>query len=419
VQSSDIPHIEWPEGVSEAQKEALIDVLCSYDKAISDFENDHRVIFPSDSERHRLFFASEKKWSKQWAVRGSCMQPGCPAKSISRSHTIPMSASIKKISENGHVMVPRFREGQVEVVPVGIRDASTFPGFCAVHEAQFADFESKKQMTEVEHFYLQAFRTVCREIHTKHHHRLKTEEMLRDYRQLRELYMFTRLKQAKGGASVDPKSLKFDGDELEGRANDQIKSLADNLIELNKLCDMIYGDLKSATDEIFMVAANLDIELPVCLSGISTLHYRRLDVERQALCFIAIIPNEAGTQLIMGAAREHEEIIRHYMQDDTSPAVLERLESWMCHGSDHWFITPSEWEVIPQARKRAICDRILDTDFSIADSVEFSVLDGSRRYLLALAEAQLQAGRFPPEEVDGVRDLIDLEKRKLAWLPPS
>jgi hypothetical protein len=94
------------------------------------------------------------------------MHPDCSNPSVGRSHAIPMGVSIKQIAEKGHVVTPRFRENGVEVVDIGVRDASTSAGFCELHEGQLADFESKKQMTTAEHFYRRAFRTICREIYT-------------------------------------------------------------------------------------------------------------------------------------------------------------------------------------------------------------------------------------------------------------
>ena len=88
------------------------------------------------------------------------MHDGCTNTSIPRSNTISLSSSIRLIAEHNHVVTTQFREGVVELVSVGVREASTFPGFCDEHEALFSDFETKKQMTTAEHFGLQAFHTV-------------------------------------------------------------------------------------------------------------------------------------------------------------------------------------------------------------------------------------------------------------------
>jgi hypothetical protein len=77
------------------------------------------------------------------------MHPDCSNPSVGRSHAIPMGVSIKQIAEKGHVVTPRFRENGVEVVDIGVRDCVTSAGFCELHEGQFADFESKKNISIV------------------------------------------------------------------------------------------------------------------------------------------------------------------------------------------------------------------------------------------------------------------------------
>ena len=82
-------------------------------------EKDHTVIFPSDAERNRRFYGLLKRWSNAWS------RPG-----------------------------PRVGENGLQLVPMGLRQASTFPGFCEEHEAEFAAFETKREMTEEAHFGL-------------------------------------------------------------------------------------------------------------------------------------------------------------------------------------------------------------------------------------------------------------------------
>jgi hypothetical protein len=68
----------------------LRDVLREFDDAISEFERDRTVIFPSKGERLRLFFASQKTWTKRWSKLSQRMHPDCSNPSVGRSHAIPM-----------------------------------------------------------------------------------------------------------------------------------------------------------------------------------------------------------------------------------------------------------------------------------------------------------------------------------------
>ena len=74
------------------------------------------------------------------------------------------------------------------------------------------------------------------------------------------------------------------------------------------------------------------------------------------------------------------------------------------------------WAAIPEARQRAICDRILEP-LSLADRAPFSVLDGPRRQIVSFAESQLAKGAIPGEEVEQVKQTIAEERAKLDYVP--
>jgi len=416
--TSEPVEINWPEGMDEEERENLRGALIAYDEALKDFEADHRIVFPSDAERNRQFYGFLKKSAKAWAKPGPCMYDGCTKTSIPRSHTISLSSSIRLIAENNHVVTPQFREGVVELVSVGVREASTFPGFCDEHEALFSDFETKKQMTTAEHFGLQAFRTVCREIYTKRHHRKRTEELRADYRKLREEYVVGRLKKAHTGTQpFNVSGLRFENDPIETKFVEALNDIQTDLPQLENLYRAILNDLQNGTDGVAMFVQSLDVQLPVCLSGLGVLNYMDKDVRKRALCFLAIIPEAGDTKIMLGATSEHEGIVRLHFHDKSSPAFLERLESWMIYGSDHWFMTPSAWAAIPEGRQRAIREELLET-LSLADPVPFSLLDGLRKQIVSLIEQQLASGAIPSQDIVRVKELLDREEAKLAYVAP-
>jgi hypothetical protein len=274
-------------------------------------------------------------------------------------------------------------------------------------------------MTTAEHFYLQAFRTLCREIYTQRHHKKKLEEGLDDYRRLREAFIILRLKMVQGLTPIDIKGVEFESDALEDCALEHLNSISKNLVDLDDLYHGILDELKGGAGRISMIAATFDNSLPVCLSGIGVLPYQEGNLAKKALCFLAIIPEATETKIFIGAAKEHDPALKAYLSDESSLALLEHLESWICHGSDHWFMTPSAWDALPQTRKDAICERILDPLPSIAEPVEFSVLDSSRNHILAFAKTQLRNGGFASNKIDEVGKLIAEEEAKLNWAARS
>ena len=88
----------------------------------------------------------------------------------------------------------------------------------------------------------------------------------------------------------------------------------------------------------------------------------------------------------------------------------------MCHGSDHWYMTPSAWHAIPEPRQKVILKRILNPEPSIGEPVDFSILDGPRKHIIELIEQALSRGDFPTAQFPQIHQLLDREKGKFGDL---
>ena len=355
------PDIEWPPDIDPEERAKLAKIVHALDRAMTDFNADPKSIFPSNAIRQQLFYGSKRRWAKAWDSAGTCMFPTCTKRSLVRSHTIPMSASIKLIAEDGHVVAPQLTDRGVEALPIGIREASTFPGFCHEHEQTFFEFESQKEMTEGRHYILQAFRTLCRELFRMRHHKQKLESGLAEYRGLRKGFIAKRIREIAPLDQLEITEASFQDDEIETRVVEAVQLLTDDIAILERYYNQLSIDvIKGSTSSgISFVVATFDIQLPVCLSGIGVLNYSVDTHPQRALCLLAIIPEPGKTKIIYGSADEHMPALETLYRDQSSPAVLEMLESWMCHGSDHWFITPSEWAEISESRKAAALNLLL------------------------------------------------------------
>jgi hypothetical protein len=83
----------------------------------------------------------------------NCMYPTCIDNSIKKSHIIPKSLVLEKISTNGHFIEPSFND-QSETYSfkkVGINQASTFSGFCEEHESGGQIW--KRQKNNITNYY--------------------------------------------------------------------------------------------------------------------------------------------------------------------------------------------------------------------------------------------------------------------------
>ncbi len=112
-------------------------------------------------------------------VRGYCLHPSASPETCSpkiiRAHTVQRQGGLAAIAEDGHVISPKlgfediFRnDGKIVPRLHGVRDASTFMGFCGIHDdALFAPIEKGSFTLDSEAAFLLSFRAICYELYTK------------------------------------------------------------------------------------------------------------------------------------------------------------------------------------------------------------------------------------------------------------
>lgn len=122
-----------------------------------------------DLEAHSKHIKSKKTCSVKNLFSGEC------SSNIINAHTISKSGSLKEISENGHVMGTKpslssliKSEGKLTLEKVGINKASTFTGFCSVHDKNiFSPLEDEEIKLSDKQLFLLAYRGFCRELFCK------------------------------------------------------------------------------------------------------------------------------------------------------------------------------------------------------------------------------------------------------------
>ena len=134
---------------------------------------------------------ADKKFRQAFSTK-TCLAPDswrneCDSQ-ISQAHTVPKSGSLKRIARDGQVYslfkpsLENLEKNQGVVVPKlrGIRQASTFAGFCARHDnAIFAPLEKKPFSGTPEQCFLLGYRALAREIYNKRA-AVKTLDIMRD-----------------------------------------------------------------------------------------------------------------------------------------------------------------------------------------------------------------------------------------------
>ncbi|MFH0957361.1 MAG: SEC-C domain-containing protein [Pseudomonadota bacterium] len=123
-------------------------------------------------------FDIEAKVRKHFSSK-YCLHPlaqhGLCKGDIIRAHTIQRTGGLDAVAENNHVygFKPSFsnlkrNNGFVSPQLIGVRTASTFSGFCQLHDSKtFAPIEQQSFVGTSEQCFLHSYRGLCREVFTK------------------------------------------------------------------------------------------------------------------------------------------------------------------------------------------------------------------------------------------------------------
>lgn len=122
----------------------------------------------------RLLFELNEQYSKGYCSHPDAGVDSC-SQSIIRAHTIQRSGGLKEITESGHVMSVKAgvqgifdNDGQIDPILDGVRGASTFNGFCNLHDtALFRPVETGSPTLSSESIFLLTFRAIAYELYTK------------------------------------------------------------------------------------------------------------------------------------------------------------------------------------------------------------------------------------------------------------
>lgn len=139
-----------------------------YKRCHMDREKQEPVSVWQVAKEHRKAFSTK-----------DCLAPA-PMKSncsgtVVKAHTVPKSGSLQQIARNDHLysFIPSLENmikynGRLQPELIGINRASTFTGFCSIHDSKiFSKIESQPFEGSQEQCFLLAYRALAREIYTK------------------------------------------------------------------------------------------------------------------------------------------------------------------------------------------------------------------------------------------------------------
>ena len=394
-------------------------VARALDQISDEYEQNNKVIFQNESERARQHFAVVHRRLKDWSKSQQCMVPGCGLRSISRSHTIPKSMSLRAIDEGGHVLIPAFdqRGGEPKVEKVGAADATTFPGFCETHEQLFHTFENKGTIDQEPEVYLQIYRAACRELFRARFVVEQHDWMMAEYCKARD-EGFVRLIRERAWAlgvekEVDLISFRFETDPLVDDANERVLPVRELVthIEQRVLPALERAVFQGDESGISVIAASIDVAIPVALVGSGSFWIAENQAEKRVSLLMNVVPQSTSTLILMATLAEEDRYLQTYKARWMGHALrmLSMIESWMVNGTDQWCIRPSTWAKIPQHRAAALLSEIVGSRRNVGEECDGSIFDDLRSEFIQASEVA-NAGNKTPEYVE----FIASERRKLA-----
>lgn len=371
--------------MSESESSIIAEIL---DKVIDKIHNEEFSIQKNNQRQklgRQIFHQKEKIHS---SVR-PCVYPACTQNSIKRSHSIQKNNVLRNISDGNHVYKPEVdmthEEPKMKMKKIGINKASTFPGFCGVHERLFEKFEKKGTIELKKEALLQTFRAICREKVFRENEREIVKQQRNAYekelRKLAKQYVIDEL--ARKDLTVEMNKINFSS------INDEFLHILDLKIDfLSKSIDEIdkymIASLSDNDDGFISYELNIDYCFPVCIAGFGNQKYKYFEEERNFLLFLNVIPYNNETILICYSLKEHEEIfesiIKYYSQNILT--ILNFIEGFMVNSSDHWFIRPIFWDSLPKIKKEYIFQCLFHTKESFLEGIPYSIFDDTRNLFI-------------------------------------
>lgn len=388
------------------------------DKLMVEYEDDHKIIFASESERIKHLFLNKNRSIKKWKRSRNCVVPGCTKRSIKRSHAIPRSMSLKRISDNGELITPEPDPNTETLVAkrIGIAVASTFPGFCSEHEHLFENFERKKIIDENSHVYLQVYRTACRELFRTNFVIEQYEHIVTSYCALRDNRLFERIKETAIEAglphNISISGLSVSSDPIIEWSNSQIFGVRSLYTHLK---DKIIPAIEKAVfggceNDIYVCPVNIDLEFPVALNG-SAGFYVGDNGKHQVHQIIGVIPHAGNTLLIFAGHVDDKAYIDFYISTWLTNALsmVSMIESWMVNGTDQWYLSPMVWDKLSDIKKTKIMNDIMACEQNIGQEYGVSIFSDIRISLLKMLK-----DKHEPTQDKDYWEFVDSQRKKMV-----
>jgi len=305
-----------------------------------------------DLEKHAKTQGAKKTCSVKNLYPDEC------SNKIINAHTISKSSSLKDISDNGHVMGSKpslsgliKNNGKFSLELVGINKASTFTGFCSVHDKEiFSPLENESIELNDKQLFLLAYRGMCRELFHKEQNK-GTASLMKNFDRGQDALMqdFLQNKANLYGQGVD----------LALRDLEYLKSKLDSMLIGSDYSRMNHCVFEFSETPKILVSAMITPEMDFHGNQLQSLGLQ--DEVYNYILFNCISFDGRGC-FVFSWIHEHNKHCRKFVDsllkynDEEIPDALVRF----CYSfSENTWASPSWWDSLPIPEQESIGGRLM------------------------------------------------------------
>ncbi|WP_063568442.1 hypothetical protein [Paenibacillus sp. O199] len=339
----------------------------------------------NQTEKYKLDTAVDKAIQRYMVKQKSiCMYPDCEVEAIN-SHSISEKQSLETLNEQGEIrnlLAPKSRKAypnkSMLIEDCGIPHASTFKGFCKLHDEMFARLD-KSGIKSDKDIFRQVFRSL-----SYHVFREKVIEVIRP-----------KFKEKLDKEKDEDTHVELDlgySNAVE-QTNTRIEKLDKQRLEVKKILDImddkkytyILTDFTHPDFPVYVMYKKLGFQVPVAVNGKVSFRFRNNSEGVDHNIILNCMPAEHTTDLIIITDKElhtqHSDYLAAIINDDIY--ILNLIERFMVM-NDEWWIKPSIYNNLSEERKQILIEDLYcyGEGFEILGSYDMSIFDELRLQLI-------------------------------------
>jgi hypothetical protein len=310
-------------------------------------------------EQKRITVQEVIKESKK-SMGKMCLHPEADksvCNEIIKAHSIQRAKILQSIAKNQHVysfsshIGDLIKQGRIEPKLIGINDASTFTGFCNMHDTEtFKPIELNEIEISNEHIFLLAYRSICKEIYAKQY----------------QSRMVPLAKEGDKGLPLEiqknyQQNMGHFGEGVEAGLNDVRvnKKIFDKYLLTKKYDDVVYYTIEIAGVPDIVSSGQISVEVDFAGRVLQTLEdFANYSRQLDSISFSITISNSNG--LIVFSCLKHETKSIEFLKsidkltDNELPNAIVRFAFEFFENN---YISPQWWEGLPEDKREAIIKR--------------------------------------------------------------